>query len=244
MHHLVVIASPFNNPILIALVRSTALLYIIADSRYPIPPFPYNPSDPIWMPTPPSTPHPPTAPPSLPRVKNGITRASTPSFPPRRASEPAPATPRSASSSHSNSRSACLPPLSGWMLASARHTPGKPHSPHTIESVELPPHVLKFIQRGFGMRVVRKDGGGVWVLSNAECKRLLARARLRDAQKEEERTLAAQRRLEGIQLRTPPATAPRTLPSPTTTSPPAARCPVRVTRSQSKSKPYDRAIEA
>ncbi len=136
------------------------------------------------------------------------------------------------------------------MLASASHTPGKPHSPHTIESVDLPPAVLKFIERGFGMRVVRKDGRGVWDLSNADCQRLIARARLRGAprgarQDDADRIEAAQQRLQSVQLGTPPPTAPRTLPSPTSGSPPPGVLrATRVTRSMSKSKPYDRCIEA
>ncbi|BEJ15556.1 hypothetical protein CspHIS471_0501610 [Cutaneotrichosporon sp. HIS471] len=211
---------------------------------YPEPPFPayLPPIANAWMPSPSLSPS-PTPDPQFPRTMGGIKRSAPPAFPPRRASEPPGPPTASLTHSHSNSQSARMPQVSGWMVGTASHTPGKPHSPHTIESVELPPHVLKFIERGFGMRVVRKDRRGSWDLSNADCLRLVARTRLRRPQ-DEDRIQAAERGLQAVQLSTPPS-APRTLPSPTTGSPPPGVLrATRVTRSMSKSKPYDRFIEA
>ncbi|GMK55982.1 hypothetical protein CspeluHIS016_0210380 [Cutaneotrichosporon spelunceum] len=133
-------------------------------------------------------------------------------------------------------------PLRGWMLGTASHTPGKPHSPHTIESLVLPLYVLKFIERGFGMRVVRKDGQGAWDLTHEECLCLVQRTR-RQKPQDEERIQAAERGLQAVRLVTPPPTTPPALPSPTSGSPPASALRTTRLRSISKGKPYDRCIE-
>lgn len=111
------------------------------------------------------------------RAMRGILRVAAPSFPPRKpyARDANHAHPNTQPFSHSHTLR-CRPPrppIRGWMLGTAIHAPGKPHEPATIERVELPHHVLKFIERGFGMRVMSKDGR-VWDLSNEQCHRLLA----------------------------------------------------------------------
>lgn len=129
----------------------------------------------------------------------GIHRPSAPSFPPRRRSSPPthshPSVVRPFSHSHPyphghrpqpppysrSSGPGSQPPtpatartaaLRGWMLGKAYHSPGLPHSPATIEAVDVPEHVLQFIRKGFGMRVASRDGA-VWELSNEQCLRWL-----------------------------------------------------------------------